>query len=150
VLALTRAADVDDVRVLRPDVVEVDLQLRADARELVCEEDVARRRDLVEDLEPLLRGQVEPEALLAPVRVLEQHVHAAAERHDAARRKASHGVTALDVLDLDHLGAPLREQRRRGGHERVLGDLEHTDALHDCGQRSPRVPACPLRTRRRA
>ena len=81
--------------------------------------------------------EVEAEALLAPVGVLEQHVDAAAERHGAARREAAHGVAALDVLDLDHLGAPVGEQRRRRGHEGVLGHLEDADALHHCGHGSP-------------
>ena len=40
---------------------------------------------------------------------------------------------ALDVLDLDDLGAPVGQQRRRGRHEGVLGDLEDADALEDCG-----------------
>ena len=51
----------------------------------------------------------------------------------AARRQAAHGVAALDVLDLDDLGAPGGEQGRRGRHERVLGDLEDADAFQDCG-----------------
>jgi hypothetical protein len=37
----------------------------------------------------------------------------------------------LDVLDLDDLGAPVGQQRRRRGHEGVLGHLEDADALHD-------------------
>ena len=53
------------------------------------------------------------------------------------RGEAAHGVAPLDVLDLDHLGAPVGEQRRGGGHEGVLGHLEDADALHDCGHRSP-------------
>ena len=52
---------------------------------------------------------------------------------DAGRREAAHGVAPLDVLDLDDLGAPVGEQRRRRGHEGVLGDLEDADALQHCG-----------------
>ena len=52
------------------------------------------------------------------------------------RREAAHGVAALDVLDLDDLGAPVGEQRRRGRHEGVLGDLEDPDAPHDLGHRA--------------
>ena len=61
------------------------------------------------------------------------------EVDDAARGQAPHGVAPLDVLDLDHLGAPVGEEGRRGGHERVLGDLQDPDALHDCGHRSSRI-----------
>jgi hypothetical protein len=127
------AADVDDAGVVLAEVVDVDAELRADAGQLVGEEHVAGRGQPVEDLEALLGGEVETQALLAPVRVLEQHVDAAAHDREAARGEAPHGVAALDVLDLDDLGAPVGEERRRRGDERVLGDLEYADALHDCG-----------------
>jgi hypothetical protein len=69
--------------------------------------------------------------------VLEQHVHAAAEVDGAARRQAPHGVAPLDVLDLDDLGPPLGEQRRRGRDERVLRHLQDPNALHDRRHRDP-------------
>ena len=56
---------------------------------------------------------------------------------DAAGRETAHRVAALDVLDLDHLGTPVGEKRRRGGHERVLRHLEDAHAFHDCSHRSP-------------
>jgi hypothetical protein len=140
-LALPGAAHVDDVRVVCTDVVDVDLELRPDARELVREEHVACRGEPVEDLEAVVGAEVEAEALLAAVRVLEQHVHL--RPHDArepARREAPHGIAALDVLDLDDLGAPVRQQRRCGRHERVLGDFENANPLHHCGHGAlPRV-----------
>jgi hypothetical protein len=132
-LALAAAAHVDDVRVVRPDVIDVDAQLRADAGELVGEEDVAGGRELVEDLEAVVGREVEGQALLAAVRVLEQDVDVGAHDGEPAGREAPHGVAALDVLDLDDLGAPVGEQRGGRGDEGVLGDLEDPDALHDCG-----------------
>ena len=49
------------------------------------------------------------------------------------RQQAAHGVAPLDVLDLDDLGTPVGEQRRRRGHEGVLGDLEDPHPFHDGG-----------------
>src|SRR5262249_43440431 len=101
--ALAVTAHVDDLRVALADVIDVDLQLRTDRRQLVREEHVTRLGELVEDLESVRSGEIEAEALLAAVRVLEQHVHIAAERDGAARCETAHGVAPLDVLDLDHL-----------------------------------------------
>ena len=141
-LALARAPHVDDVRVVGADVVHVHLQLGPHARHLVGEEDVAGRRQLVEDVEPLRGGEVEADALLAAVGVLEQHVDVRLqERQAAALQQAPHGVAALDVLDLDHLGSPVGEQRRRRGHERVLRDLEDPNPLHD-GSHLASPPGC--------
>jgi len=36
----------------------------------------------------------------------------------------------LGVLDLDHLGSPVREDRARRGHEGELGHLEDAHAPH--------------------
>ena len=82
-VAVARAPHVDDVRVVGPDVVHLDLQLLADARHLVGEEDVGDRREPVEDVAPCRVGQVEAEALLAAVRVLDEHRHLAVEAGDA-------------------------------------------------------------------
>ena len=65
--------------IVRPDVVDVDAQLGAHARQLVGEEHVGGRRELVEDVETFVGREVEGEALLAAVGVLEQHVHVGAE-----------------------------------------------------------------------
>jgi hypothetical protein len=105
--ALPVTAHVDDVRVVRADVVDLDVELLEHARQLVGEEDVRRRRELVEDVEAFGLGEVEREALLASVGVLEQHVHVQRDVHRARRREAAHRVAALDVLDLDDLRAPV-------------------------------------------
>ena len=52
---------------------------------------------------------VDPDALLAAVGVLQQHVDRAHRGHDAARRQTPHGVTSLGVLHLDDLGTPVRQ-----------------------------------------
>ena len=74
---------------------------------------------------------------LPAVGVLEQRVHVGGNGDDSAGRQTTHRVAALDVLDLDHLGAPVGQQRRRRGHERVLRHLEDAHAFHHCGHRSP-------------
>ncbi len=148
-VAVARAAHVDDVRVVGPDVVGIDLQLGSDAGHLVGEEDVGDGGEPVEDVAPGGVGEVEPEALLAPVRVLHEHGHLAVEPGDAGRRQPTRGVAAGDVLDLDHLGTPVGEDAGRGGHEGVLGDLEDADAFHHVRHASPLLAlrAGPLRPR---
>ena len=132
--ALAVPADVDDLLVVRADVVDLDVQLLQHARELVGEEHVGRRDELVQDREAVGRREVEAEALLAAVGVLEQRVHVVAHvGDDAGGREAAHGVAPFDVLDLDDLRTPVGEERRRRRHEGVLGDLEDADALHDVG-----------------
>ncbi len=135
--ALTRAPHVDDLRVVRPNVVDLDAQLREHARELVREEHVGGRDELGEDLETLVGREVEREALLPPVGVLEQRMHVGGNRDGSRRRETAHGVAALDVLDLDHLGTPVGQQRRRRGHERVLRHFQDAHAFHHCSHRSP-------------
>ena len=78
-------------------------------------------------------GEVEPEALLAPVRVLVQHVHRPAQAGQSGVHQSTHRVAALDVFDLDHFRAPVGEDRGRGRHEGVLGDFEDADAFHHIG-----------------
>ena len=136
-LALPGARDVDDVGVVRPDVLGLDAELLAHPRQLVGQEDVRRAGELVEDLEALGGGEVEGQAALAAVRVLEQCVDVAGDRHHARGGQAAHGVAALDRLDLDHVGAPVGQERRGRRHEGVLGHFEDADALHHCGHRKP-------------
>ena len=98
---------------------------------LVGKEDVARRSQSVDQVEALGRADVDADALLAPVGVLEQDVHCAHRWHDTARGESTHGVPSLGVLDLDDLGAPVGQDGGRGRHEGVLGDLEDANTLHD-------------------
>ena len=141
-LALPGAPHVDDVGVLGPDVLHADLELVADRRELVGEEDVGRLGQAVEDGKALRRGQVEAEAPLAPVRVLQQHVDVGGDQGDAGRGEPPHGVAPLDVLDLDDLGPEVGQGRRGRRDEGVLGHFQDPHALEHCGHRQP-----PLRLR---
>ena len=130
-LAGTGAGHVDDVGVVGLDVLELDVQLLPDRGHLVGQEDVAGRGQPVDEVEALLRADVDADALLAPVGVLQQHVHGPHGGHDAAGGQPAHGVAALGVLDLDDLGAPVGQDGRRRRHEGVLGDLEDANTLHD-------------------
>ena len=130
-VAVAGAAHVDDVRVVRAGSRSTSIcSARADARHLVGEEDVGDGGELVEDVASRGVGEVEPEALLAPVGVLHEHRDLAAETGDAGRSETTRRIAAGDVLDLDHLRTPVGEDARRGGHEGVLGDLEDADAFH--------------------
>jgi len=127
---------------VRAQVLQLDLELLADPRQLVGQEHVCRGRQLVEDVEALGRAEVERHAALAAVRVFQERVHVAADGDDARRRQAAHGVAALGGLHLDHLGAPVGQQRRGRRHERVLCNLEDADALHHCGRAHRRPSLC--------
>ena len=78
-----------------------------------------------------LQGQAD--AALAPVGPLEDRGEAA-PLHDRVHPEdggqAALPVAPLGVLDLDHLGSPVRQDRARRGHEGELGHLEHAHALH--------------------
>ncbi len=139
--AATGPGHVDDVWVVGADVLELDVELLAHSRKLVGEEHVGRRGQPVDEVEALLGGDVDADALLPPVGVLEEHVHIAHRGHDAARGEAAHGVAALGVLDLDDLGAPVGQDGRGRRHERVLGHLQDANTFHDVCQRGS-LPGC--------
>jgi hypothetical protein len=67
--------------------------------------------------------------------VLQQRVDVTGDCGHTRRFETAHGVAPLDVLDLDHLGAPVRHQGRSRRHERVLGDLDDADAFQDADHR---------------
>ena len=91
---------------------------------------VALRREPVQQLEALGLAEVEREALLAAVRLLDEEVDAVDLGGDAARAEPALAVAALGVLDLDHVRAPVGQHRARGRHEPELRHLEHAHALH--------------------
>ena len=73
-VAVGAAAGVDDVRVGRADVLDVELVLLALRGQVVGQEDVGGLGDLVEHLLALRRGDVDADAALAAVGVLDQRM----------------------------------------------------------------------------
>ena len=94
---------------MEPDVIDVDLQLLANARQFVVQEDVARGSELVKDGAAFVCGQVQSEAPLPPVRMLHERMDIAPRRQDPGGHQSPHGITALVVLDLDDLSPVVRQ-----------------------------------------
>ncbi len=136
-VAVCAAAGVDDVRVGRADVLDVELVLLPLRRQVVGQEDVGGLGDLVEHLLAPGRGDVDADAALAAVGVLDQRMAVGVELEPAHVDEAALGVAAHWVLDLDDVGAPVGEYRAGRGHEGELRYLEDANALHHLDQVDP-------------
>ncbi|ABK73678.1 hypothetical protein MSMEG_0584 [Mycolicibacterium smegmatis MC2 155] len=136
-VAVRAAARVDDVRVHRPDVLDVELVLLPGLRHVVGEEDIRHLRQLVEHLLPLGLGHVDADAALAAVGMLDQRMPVGVELEPAHVDEAPLGVAPHRMLNLDHVGAPVGEDRSGRGNERELRDLQHPYTLHDLDQGGP-------------
>ena len=123
--SLARAAYVDDVRVAVANVVDVDAQSFPHVREVVGDEDVGGLDEPVQQLAPLVGRDVEPDGTLPAVGDLEHEVDAVAARNETRGHEAPLRVTAGRMLDLDDVGAPLREHRARDRDERPRRHLDH-------------------------
>ena len=69
--------------------------------------------------------------------MLDQRVAVGVHLETAHVDETALGVTANRMLDLDDVSTPVRQDCPCGGHERELGNLEDTDALHHLGQLNP-------------
>ena len=82
----------------------------------------------VQCLGPLER---EADAALTAVGVLHQRREgAAADRHVHHYAEATLGVARLSVLDFDHVGAPVRQDRAGGRDKGELRHLQDAHAFH--------------------
>ena len=82
----------------------------------------------MEDLAPRVAAEVERDGLLVAVDRQEiRRLAVGQERrpHDA------HRVAAVGILDLDHLGAQVREQHRAVRPREHAGEVEDADALEE-------------------
>ena len=130
--AVAVAARVDDLGVDRADVVDVEPELRERRRQEVRDEHVRGLDQAQQQVAALGGRDVEADAALAAVVHLHRLVHSARrEAEDALAHEAAVAVTGDGVLDLDHVGTPVGEQRAARGHEHELGELDDTDAFED-------------------
>ena len=130
--APTGPPDVDDVRVGRPHVLDLDTQLLADRREVAGHEDVGRRDDPRQYPAALLVGEIGSEAALAAIRYLQEGVGAVLGQIE----QVAQGPLRVTVggLDLDEIG-----QRGTGRRdERPVRHLNDSDTFQ--WTRHARVP----------
>ena len=108
--AVARRARIDEARIVRAERLVVEPEPRGDTLAEVLHEHVALGRQLADDLARFGLLQVEREALLVAVVGLEVEIarglvgRAAGHRENPSRR-----VAALALLDLDYLGAQVRQ-----------------------------------------
>jgi hypothetical protein len=83
------------------------------------------------------------DAALATVGVLDERVPVGIEANHAHVDESALGVAAHRVFDLDDIGTPVRQDRRRCRDEGELRDLQDANALHDLAHLVPsvRLPA---------
>ena len=85
----------------------------------------------MQDVQCLGPLQREADAALSAVGVLHQgREGAGADRHVHHCAEAALGVARLRVLDFDHVGAPIRQDRAGGRDKRELRNLQDPHAHH--------------------
>src|SRR5262249_51844693 len=124
-------ARVDDARIDAPDVVEVDAQPPARGGEEVGEEDVRGPDQAMEELEAAGVRQIDSDAPLAAVRLLDHEVDAAGRRDEPGRHEPALLGARAGLPDLDDVGPPCGEHRACRRHEPPLRDLDHPDAVEN-------------------
>ena len=139
--ALARPDRVDAARVHRPDVVGAQPQLLARRRQEARDEHVGPRDQRVERGAAVVVAQVDRDAALVAVELLEEDVEALDVRDDAQLRVVPQRI-ARRALDLDDVGAPVGEDRGGRRHEALFRDLEHVHAVeHTHASSLPRTAA---------
>ncbi len=121
VLAEAGDAGEHDPRIDRPEVVVADPEPLLDVGPEVLDHDVRALDHPQQDLAPGLRLEVEGQAALVAVQVLEVGAGARAAQRMAVRPWVGH-------LDLDHVGAPVGQLAHAGGAGAHPGEVEHGEA----------------------
>ena len=144
-VAVGAAAGVDDVGIGLADMLHIDLQLGSSRGQVIGQEHVAGRRDLIDQLSSLFRRQVDADAALAPVGVLHQGVAVLVGRKSLQHLDAALSVAAHGMLDLDDVGAPIGQHRASRRYKSELCDLKNPHALHYLGHVSLPAPSSDAR-----
>ena len=136
-VAVGAAARVDDLRVHRANVLDVELVLLTLCGHVVRQEHVGGLGDLVQDFLAARSGHVDTDASLTAIGMLDQRVPVRVELEAAHVDEAALGVAAHRMLHLDDVCAPVSEDRPRRWNERELCNFEDANALHHLDQVSP-------------
>ena len=143
-VAVGAAARVDDVRVHRANVLDVELVLLTLCGHVVRQEHVGGLGDLVQHFLSTGGGHVDADAAFTAIGMLDQRVPVRVELEPAHVDETALGVATHRVLHLDDVCAPIGEDRPRRRHERELRDFEDPNALHHLDQVSPLLTAKPV------
>ena len=132
--AETVAARVDQLRIALANRVGTESQAFERAGPQAGQQYVSRGEQIMECVETVRLAQVECDGALAPIGKCHGQIHAAAVGADALGGQTSVGV-AVESLDADHVGAPIREQGARNGHEDPLREFDdaHSVECSCCG-----------------
>ncbi len=140
-VAIGAATRVDDLRVHRANVLDVELVLLTLCGHVVRQEHVGGLGDLVEDLLASRRRHVNADAALTAIGMLDQRMPVRVELEATHVDEAALGVAAHRMFHLDDVCAPVGEDRPRRRHERELCNFEDANTLHHLDQLSP-FPRC--------
>ncbi len=130
-LPVTRTTDVDDLRVRLPHGVDVEAEPGTDPGPQVGDEHVGLSNQFVHHLARLGLGQIESDGALAAVGVLEGQVDAVDRGRDPGGPQSPIGITRLGMLNLDHLGTPVGQNRSGQRDEDEGTDLDDAHSLQN-------------------
>jgi hypothetical protein len=127
------ARDVDDLWVDATYLVQVDPQFRPCLRQQVGQEDIATPDKFLEHRPSLSQRQGQSDTALPTVRGFDHGRERDSWCGGGSTRDRDQSplrVACDRVLDLDHVGAPVGEDRARRRHEGELRDFEHAHTGH--------------------
>src|SRR5699024_10034875 len=113
-----------DLGITRPDGVDVDPEPLPALGQKIGHKDVCGLDQLHEHLETVRVRDVECHAALSTIGLLDEVVDAPRPGHHAGVDQTALRVTRLRVLDLDHVGAPVCQDRPGGGDKSPGGQLD--------------------------
>ena len=113
---------------------DIELVFLAMLGKVIGQEYVRLLRQLIEHFLPPGCGKIDADAALAAVGMLDQRVPQGIELDPAHVEETALGIAAHRMLDLDHVGPPVGEDRAGGGSEGELRDFQNAHALHDFGR----------------